>query len=159
MSSRTTSTITLLLLALISPGLSAVPISSLPFSLLKSLNETLGGKLREGQPLALPCFSKYDDSSIDFDESTCTEIQANYTSPDLRAQSFGAFMQVRLLHSKLDVTSMLNIVVYMNQAEWETCQNSSQGCLLDSSHPSDPSAFVGPTCFQGNIAPYYVSCM
>lgn len=89
----------LLFSALVSPGLSAVPISSLPVSLLMSLNETLGGKLREGRPLALPCFSKYDNSSIDFDESACAEIQANYTSPVLRALNFGAFMQVRLLHN------------------------------------------------------------
>lgn len=93
----------LLLSALISPGLSAVPITSLPVPLLISLNKTLGGKLREGRPMALPCFSTYEKLSIDSDETACAEIQANYTTPDLRSLSFGAFMQVRL---RITINSM-----------------------------------------------------
>jgi len=42
------------------------------------------------------------------------------------------------------------------QSQWETCQSSQMGCLLDSDNPSDPAAFTNKTCFQGSISPYYV---
>ena len=45
------------------------------------------------------------------------------------------------------------------QPQWETCQSSpsTEGCLLDSSDPSNPLAYDGVNCQLGNIPPYYVS--
>ncbi|KAI5122687.1 hypothetical protein M0805_009740 [Coniferiporia weirii] len=101
---------------------------------LSALNETVKGRLFRATPLALPCFSRYENTTHTVDDARCSVVQSEYTLPELRAPFFGAYMQ----------------------PEWETCQASHQQCLLDSPDPTNPAAFENSTCFLGSIAPYYI---
>lgn len=44
------------------------------------------------------------------------------------------------------------------QTAWETCQSIDEGCLLDTSDPSNTTAITSPAvCKQGSLPRYYVS--
>jgi hypothetical protein len=60
----------------------------------RALNATVGGRLRAAAPFALPCFSLYNNRSVPTDASECSAIQANYSSPSFRVESFSANMNV-----------------------------------------------------------------
>ncbi|THV00477.1 hypothetical protein K435DRAFT_854706 [Dendrothele bispora CBS 962.96] len=40
--------------------------------------------------------------------------------------------------------------------QWETCQRSSQKCLLDSMQPNNSAAWEGMDCEQGSVSPRYI---
>ncbi|KAH8116292.1 FAD-binding domain-containing protein [Phellopilus nigrolimitatus] len=103
-------------------------------SVWDAFNRTVEGRLIKGVPWALPCFPRYESEPNAVDGAICSSLQADYTLPEYRVSSFGAYMQ----------------------PQWETCQESHQQCLLDSSNPADPAAFENSTCSQGSIPPYYV---
>ncbi|KAI0353743.1 FAD-binding domain-containing protein [Trametes cingulata] len=57
-----------------------------------------------------------------------------YTDPGMRSTTFGAWMNT----------------------EWETCQATSEQCLLDFTDPENPRAFSEPRrCGQGSVPQYY----
>ncbi|KAF7357329.1 FAD-binding domain-containing protein [Mycena sanguinolenta] len=99
-----------------------------------ALNASVSGRLRTATPFALPCFSKYNNVSVAVNEAACSAIQANYTSPNFRLESFSANMNV----------------------EYETCMSTNSGCLLDTVDPRNPLATQGTSCNQGEISPYYI---
>ncbi|KAF7350728.1 FAD-binding domain-containing protein [Mycena sanguinolenta] len=99
-----------------------------------ALNVSVGGRLHAATPFALPCFSRYNNVNVSVDEAACRIIQANYTSPTFRLESFSANMQ----------------------PQYETCMNTDSGCLLDSNNPGNPLATQGTSCNQGEISPYYI---
>ncbi|KAJ7717137.1 FAD-binding domain-containing protein [Mycena metata] len=99
-----------------------------------ALNASVSGRLHIAKPFALPCFSRYDNVSLAVDEQACRAIQANYTSPAFRIESFSANMMV----------------------EYETCMSTASGCLLDSTDPQGTLATDGTSCDQGDISPYYI---
>ncbi|KIP11884.1 hypothetical protein PHLGIDRAFT_63045 [Phlebiopsis gigantea 11061_1 CR5-6] len=99
-----------------------------------SLNASVGGRLHVSGPLALPCFSSFAGHPTHPDPPECAAIQHNYTDPLFRSAHFGAFMN----------------------PQWEICQTTDAGCVLDSADPTDPSAFTGVDCELGNIAPAYI---
>jgi hypothetical protein len=59
-----------------------------------ALNQSVGGRLGVVTPLALPCFSEYNNASITPSSAECAVVQANYTSPYFRTDAIGAYMQV-----------------------------------------------------------------
>ena len=73
----------------------AAALAANPGTIWSALNDSVDGRLHEGFPLSLPCFSKYDDSPIQPDKQLCEVIQGNYTSPVFRVSHFGAYMMVR----------------------------------------------------------------
>ncbi|KAJ6592868.1 FAD-binding domain-containing protein [Mycena capillaripes] len=99
-----------------------------------ALNVTAGGRLYTATPFALPCFSRYNNVSVSVNEPACNAIQANYTSPNFRLESFSANMNV----------------------EYETCMSTQSGCLLDTTNPPNSLATTGTSCNQGEIPPYYI---
>ncbi|KAJ3491203.1 hypothetical protein NLI96_g878 [Meripilus lineatus] len=98
------------------------------------LNTTIGGRLHVGEPFEKACFSTFNGNPINPDASACSALQQNYTNPLFRVQQFGAYML----------------------PQWETCQATGDGCLLDSSNPSNPVAFTGVNCQNGNVPPFYI---
>ncbi|GJE86543.1 FAD-binding domain-containing protein [Phanerochaete sordida] len=101
---------------------------------LAALNASVGGHLHLATPFALPCFSSFQGKSVSPDPVECDAIQANYTDSVMRSEHFGAMMN----------------------SQWETCQATSSGCLLDVTDPVDPAAYQHRDCEIGNIPPAYV---
>ncbi|QRV85209.1 FAD-binding domain protein [Ceratobasidium sp. AG-Ba] len=100
-----------------------------------ALNSTVGGRLAYGVPLARTCFQEVGPNVTE-GGLDCATVQANYGVDVFRISQFGA----------------------MSRTQWETCQKTAQGCLLDSDNPTDPIAFSPPKkCYQGSVAPYYIS--
>ncbi|KAJ7605450.1 hypothetical protein DFH06DRAFT_1385091 [Mycena polygramma] len=114
--------------------LSSTTILAVSESQWHALNVTVGGRLHIATPFALPCFSRFGNISVSVDETECSAIQANYTSPDFRLESFSANMNV----------------------EYETCMSTHSGCLLDTNDPRNAIATEGISCDQGEIPTYYI---
>ncbi|KAJ7148100.1 FAD-binding domain-containing protein [Mycena crocata] len=110
------------------------PISPVSQTQWNSLNTTVGGRLRTATPFALPCFSMFNNLTVSPDVEACSAIQANYTSPNFRLESFSANMNV----------------------EYETCISTHSQCLLDTTNPRSLLATQGVSCNQGEIPPYYI---
>ncbi|RHZ64376.1 hypothetical protein CDV55_106315 [Aspergillus turcosus] len=102
---------------------------------LDGFNETVGGRVQPLTPFSLPCFSNYNGTPVARNSAACAVIQANYSDPWARANSPNGYMN--------------------NQDEMWSSIPSDQ-CLLDSSDPTDPLAFVNTTCWQGNVPSYYL---
>ncbi|RPD54851.1 FAD-binding domain-containing protein [Lentinus tigrinus ALCF2SS1-7] len=101
-----------------------------------ALNSTVGGHLHVAAPFSRACFPEaVTGVPGTFDESACTQVQQNYNDPASRSNSFGAYMNT----------------------QWETCEATSEQCLLNFLNTSDPSAFTPPqVCAQGGVPPYYI---
>ncbi|KAJ7138328.1 FAD-binding domain-containing protein [Mycena epipterygia] len=117
---------------------SSTPLGSFSPGLWSSLNSTVSGRLQAGIPFAEPCFHDFNGRAVTPDNTACTTVQTSYGAPRARADAFSAFQRAR--HSP----------------QWETCQSTGVGCLLDSSDPTDPSFFTNKTCSQGVIAPFFI---
>ncbi|KAJ7196212.1 FAD-binding domain-containing protein [Mycena pura] len=113
---------------------SSTSILEVPQAQWRTLNASVGGRLRTATPFSLPCFSKYNGLNVSVDETACNAIQANYTSSNFRLESFSANMNI----------------------EYETCMSTGSGCLLDTSNPQNPIVPEGASCDQGEIPPYYI---
>ncbi|KAI0683912.1 FAD-binding domain-containing protein [Cerioporus squamosus] len=112
------------------------PIQGVPKQELDALNATVGGRLHVAAPFSRPCFPEASVGvSGNFDEVQCTQVQENYVDAVTRSNVFGAYMNT----------------------QWETCQATSEQCLLNFLNASDPSAFSPPReCAQGSVPPYYI---
>ncbi|CAE6418437.1 unnamed protein product, partial [Rhizoctonia solani] len=65
----------------------------------------------------------------------CTAVQEGYVSGTFRASKFSSAIET----------------------QWETCQKTNEGCLLDPNEPTNANAFTSPkTCHQGSVSPYYI---
>jgi hypothetical protein len=59
------------------------------------LNQTVGGRLHSAAPLALPCFSSYNNVTVTPNPALCSEVMSNYFNPDYRVSKYAAAMQVK----------------------------------------------------------------
>ncbi|QRV84446.1 FAD-binding domain protein [Ceratobasidium sp. AG-Ba] len=99
-----------------------------------ALNTTVGGRLAFGVPLARSCFQQAG-ANVTSGGPDCATVQAKYG---------------------LDIWS--DDESDTTQTQWETCQKTDGGCLLDSDKPTNVTAFAAPRiCNQGSVAPYYIS--
>ncbi|KAJ7618051.1 hypothetical protein FB45DRAFT_933192 [Roridomyces roridus] len=121
----------LLFLAFLTPFVVATSILGVSSSEWHALNVSVGGRLHTARPFSLPCFSIYNGERVMMDEEACGAIQANYTSPNFRLESFSANMNV----------------------EYETCMSTGSKCLLS---PGSPLNTTGMSCDQGQVPPYYI---
>lgn len=117
-----------------------------------ALNGSVAGRLQLSKPFELPCFSSFKAQPVPSDPEACAAVQANYTDPAFRSKQFGAYMNVCVVSLRL----CLCICSYGDQSEWETCQTTGSGCLLDDSDPTNPAAYQGEDCELGSIAPVHV---
>ncbi|KAJ5800175.1 CAZyme family AA7 [Penicillium psychrosexuale] len=102
---------------------------------LNDFNATVAGRLQLLTPFSLPCFSNYNGKPVARDNTACATIQANYSDPLMRTNSPNG---------------------YMNNQDEMWASDPSDQCLLDSSDPTDPLAFVNTTCRQGNLPSHYL---
>ncbi|KAJ7091723.1 FAD-binding domain-containing protein [Mycena crocata] len=123
-------TLTLLFLGLLT-AVSSTRVLDVSQQQWRALNISVGGRLHAAKPFALPCFSMYNNQSVPMDEQACGLIQANWSSPHFRVESFSANMYV----------------------EYETCMSTGEKCLLD---PNNLLATANKSCDQGEIPPYYI---
>ncbi|KAH7335056.1 hypothetical protein B0J17DRAFT_720576 [Rhizoctonia solani] len=102
-----------------------------------AFNTTVGGRLGRGVPFARDCFDLVGPGvEPTVPGANCGIVQAKYSDNAFRAQ----------LNGPREVT------------QWEICQKTNEGCLLDSSNPTNASAYSPPAvCYQGSVSPYYVS--
>lgn len=101
----------------------------------KSLNKTLDNRLRAVTPLALACFSRYNNHPHAPDDDACLDIQDHYTNASYRVDQVPAYVF----------------------AQSETCSPSpAQQCELDPLNPSNPAAYTNTSCNQGALPAYYI---
>ncbi|CAE6433155.1 unnamed protein product, partial [Rhizoctonia solani] len=100
-----------------------------------AFNATVEGQLGRGAPFARGCFDNVDLGVGPAVPGTeCSTVQAKYADNAFRAQLYGP-RQV---------------------TQWEICQKTNEGCLLDSNNPSNSSSYSPPAvCHQGSVSPYY----
>lgn len=108
-----------------------------PYPDWPSLNASVGGRLQQNVPMALPCFSRYNGAPSTFDEAACSRIRLDYTSSALRADTAGV----------------------ATNPQGEICLSSPENqCLLDSSSTSPaPLPASNSSCNQGNMPPYVLT--
>ncbi|RPD52974.1 FAD-binding domain-containing protein [Lentinus tigrinus ALCF2SS1-7] len=125
-----------LIVLLVVPTCMGGPIAAVSEEQWKLLNSSVHGRLHAAVPFARPCFAQTADTVFgEADQEQCVAVQATYTDPGTRAGIMGSFMNT----------------------EWETCQATSQQCLLDFLDPRDTNAFNAPQiCAQGSIPSYFV---
>ncbi|KEP47286.1 putative isoamyl alcohol oxidase [Rhizoctonia solani 123E] len=109
----------------------------LPASEWNTLNATVGGRLARGVPLARDCFQQAGTNVTDAAPGLdCATVQSKYGNNSWRSGIYSNRMVL----------------------QWETCQKTNQGCLLDPSNPKNANAFSAPkVCNQGSVSPYYIT--
>ncbi|KAF9483408.1 FAD-binding domain-containing protein [Pholiota conissans] len=90
-----------------------------------SLKEQVEGRLFQTKPFAYPCFS----GSVSSPE--CDLVRSDYKT--MRTQYPSAY----------------------TQTQWETCQATSEGCLIDPTSPSSISS-TAKHCSQGSVPQYFI---
>ncbi|CAI7648041.1 unnamed protein product [Penicillium glandicola] len=115
-------------------GLLALVSSTVADCTLDNFNATIGGRVQNLTPFSLPCFSIYNGELVTRDDAACAVIQANYSDPLLRTNSPSG---------------------YMNNQDEMWASDPTDQCLLDSSDPTDPLAFLTANCRQGNLPSHY----
>ncbi|KAJ7813124.1 FAD-binding domain-containing protein [Mycena olivaceomarginata] len=95
-----------------------------------SFNNSLDGRLKLGVPFARACFAVAPHVAGSRNDQECQDIVNGYLDHDVRLAAFGGYMNT----------------------EWETCQATGEGCLLN---PSNTSAHTG-VCRQGSVPSFYI---
>ncbi|KZT19613.1 FAD-binding domain-containing protein [Neolentinus lepideus HHB14362 ss-1] len=104
-------------------------------ALWEALNMTVNGHLHVGVPFSRPCFVIARAIGEAHNKRQCDVVLAGYHNHSIRTSTFGAYINT----------------------QWETCQASNEGCVLDALNASNPQAFQPPACcFQGSIPSYYI---
>jgi hypothetical protein len=98
-----------------------------------ALNQTLGGTLGRGIPLAEPCYSNYNGTATTPNAAQCSTVQANYVNELFIAESFSGY----------------------ENTNWGICQANAHGCNLNFSDPTAPVP-AGSVCYQGSVPSYYI---
>jgi hypothetical protein len=148
---------------------SYTPLASIAQDQWVALNISVGGRLHgDGAPFSRPCFDSYElqfEGEVENEASSkqntpseeCLARQKGYLSETYRLGHFGSATNVRPLAFYQGLILMPHIGHFL-QPQWETCQATSQGCLLDWMNPANNAAFSGPRiCHQGSVSKYYVS--
>ncbi|KAJ7609916.1 FAD-binding domain-containing protein [Roridomyces roridus] len=123
-------------------ALSAAPLpllaTSLRLSAWAELNRTVSGRLVQGVPFARACFPHVGAGVAgSFNKAQCEAVQTAYVTPEVLQTSLGAYINT----------------------QWETCQATSEQCLLNFTDPADPVAIAshGGICAQGSVPDFGVN--
>lgn len=89
----------------------STPISSITTAQWNSLNQTVGGRLYQGAPIAKPCFTFYNGAQSNPDLAQCKAVQDGYVDEVSIANNYGGFVNVCISqhswHHSLTVTDEL----------------------------------------------------
>jgi hypothetical protein len=151
---------------------SYIPLASIAQDQWVALNTSVGGRLHgDGVPFSRPCFDSYElqfkgenetvENEASPEQNTpseeCQARQKGYLSETYRLGHFGSATNVCPL-TFYEGFILMPHIGHSLQPQWETCQATSQGCLLDWMKPVNDSAFSAPRiCHQGSVSKYYVS--
>ncbi|CAE6450605.1 unnamed protein product [Rhizoctonia solani] len=101
-----------------------------------AFNSTVSGRLGRGVPFSRACFSNVGVNVTGvYSKEECAVAQESYGSAGYRVSKFGSAVET----------------------QWETCQKTNQGCLLNPNSPGDADAFSSRACHQGGVSPYYIT--
>ncbi|KAJ7587590.1 FAD-binding domain-containing protein [Mycena floridula] len=129
-----TALFTLLISTATSSGQSLIQPSAAQW---RALNTTVQGRLINGVPFARPCFPKAASGVLgNFSAAQCASVQENYLDHDALTGALGAY----------------------TSTQWETCQSTGAGCLLDFTNPNNSAAFAPPkVCNQGSVPQFAIN--
>ncbi|KAK5118669.1 hypothetical protein LTR85_008134 [Meristemomyces frigidus] len=114
----------------------STPISSITPSQWAALNQSAGGRLAMGYPLAKPCYSFYKGQPVTPHTAQCAAVQNGYTDELYIASQYGGYMNTN----------------------WAFCQAKGHECSLDFNLPSDATYYAPPaSCYQGSVPSYYIN--
>lgn len=101
------------------------------------LNASIDGRLEHNLPLALPCFSSYNNiPNTRIDEASCALIRNNYTSPTFRAPIAATAMNL----------------------QDEVClSNPLDQCILDNTVTPAAMPAANSSCNQGSLPTYRIT--
>lgn len=102
---------------------------------LDALNCSVNGRVHVNTPFSLPCFSSYEGQAVEPNATACQAVQKNYASPTFRIEYPGA---------------------YMNSQDSMCSSDPADQCDLDNTNPTDPLAYIGKDCRQGDIPSHYL---
>lgn len=101
------------LFAALLAGASATPLLGMPRSFSSvlnvdqsqwdSLNQSVSGRLQNGEPMALPCFREVDGHAHTPNNSACNTIQKKDMNELFITEHFGGYIYVRLIPSLLHI--------------------------------------------------------
>ncbi|KAJ7579762.1 FAD-binding domain-containing protein [Mycena floridula] len=125
---------TLLISASISNGQSFVQPSAAQWS---ALNATVQGRLINVIPFPRPCFQQAAPGTLgNFSAAQCETVQNNYLDHVTLTSAAGAYVNT----------------------QWETCQSTGAGCLLDFTNPINSLATAPPkVCNQGSVPNFAIN--
>ncbi|RDW93782.1 uncharacterized protein DSM5745_01104 [Aspergillus mulundensis] len=108
------------------------PLSSVSQAAWEAFNETVGGRLYNGEPVLAPCYPNYNGEPQRSDAEECTVLQSSRNNGSFTSDNFGAY----------------------RESNWAACQTTGEGCTFDVRLSSpEPSEQV---CYQGSVSPKYV---
>ena len=70
------------------------PIYNVPAEEWQKLNQTVGGRLYDGLPMAYPCYNKFQGSLKGSDVDSCTAIELQKTDTEFVANQSGGYILV-----------------------------------------------------------------
>lgn len=112
-----------------------LPIFAVSSEAWQSLNASIDGRLKDGQPAALPCFFTYASSSglssNNPDWEQCREIVDGLANSDSLIREFGSY----------------------HNPTFATCMSHDQKCTIG---VSDFLGLTNTTCYQGTVPDYYI---
>lgn len=112
-----------------------LPIFAVSDEAWQSLNASIDYRLKQGRPVALPCFSTYASPSgfirNDRDWEQCRKIVDGLANPDSLIREFGS---------------------YYNPT-FATCMSRDQKCTIS---VRDNLGVTNTTCYQGTVPDYYI---
>ncbi|KAL2813870.1 FAD-binding domain-containing protein [Aspergillus granulosus] len=127
----------LALLAVLSPVDALHPrtssLSSVSESAWNTFNLSINGRLRNGEPLLAPCYTRYNGHFQRPDVQECAILQKNRTNGPFISDHFGGYQNVN----------------------WEACQTTGESCAFGLSSPDLITPVTKP-CDQGSVSPKFV---
>ncbi|KAK5730587.1 hypothetical protein LTR15_000524 [Elasticomyces elasticus] len=124
------------------------PISSITTTQWLALDQSVGGRLHKGYPMAKPCYSVYNGVLQTPSLAQCSAVQTGYTDEIYIASQYGGYMNIAedLMADKLS-----------SQTNWGYCQATAKECGLDFNVPANPLYYTAPAnCQQGSVPDYYI---
>lgn len=116
--------------------LGASLVSGLSLDDWLNFNASIGGRLEQNVPMALPCFAQHNDAPHIMDEAACDLIRHNYTSAAFRATIPGTAM---------------------NPQDDICLSDPRQQCLLDNTVSPAALPAANSSCNQGNLPTYRIT--
>ncbi|KAK3660886.1 hypothetical protein LTR56_000644 [Elasticomyces elasticus] len=111
------------------------PISAITTTQWAALNQSVGGRLHKGYPMAKPCYSVYNGALQAPSLAQCSAVQTGYTDEVYIASQYGGYMNTN----------------------WGYCQATAKECGLDFNLPANPLYYTAPAnCQQGSVPDYYI---